>query len=105
MKARAALEVALSKAQDVPEIWVHLAIVEQFESNHGGALQYLDIAQRLAPRLAQVHLNKAYSYERRGEIAQARSAYQTYLISEGSEVTRATRPAIVRHLAVLAQND
>lgn len=102
VKARSALEVALSKEQDIPEIWVHLAIAEQAMDNHAGALQYLEIAERLAPRLAQVHLNKAYSYERRGDLQQARTSYQKFLIGEGSVVTSSTRPAIVRHLEMLA---
>ena len=98
-QARAVLEVALGKDESVAEIWVQLAVVEQALENHAGALQYLQIAEQLAPRLAQVHLGKAYSYERQGYVQQAQAAFRTYLISDTQSVYRTTRPAVVRHLA------
>ncbi len=102
-QGRAALEVALSKAQDVGEIWLHLAIAEQLEDNHSGALQYLQVARQLLPQSAQVHLNVAYSHERLGDLTAARSSYQQFLVADNTDVTPGTRPAIVRHLATLAQ--
>ena len=103
-KARELLEISLTKQSDRAEVWVQLAVVEQELNSHPAALQYLDIAARLAPRLGEVHLNRAYSYEHLGKIAEAMRAYQAYLVSDVAEGDAATRPIIMRRLALLAAN-
>ena len=104
-KAREHLDVAMGKDQTVAEIWLQLAIAEQAQENHAGALQYLQIAEQLNPDVALIYLNKAYSHERRGDVEPARFAYQRFLTSRTSALASTVRPAVVRHLAVLAESE
>ncbi len=100
--AREQLELALTKESEVADVWVQLAVVEQELDNHAGALQYLNIAERLQPRLGSIHLNKAYSLEHLEEFDAAISAYQRYLVADDATSSGAARRIVLRRLSELA---
>ena len=100
--ARQNLDVALTKSSTVAAIWVQLAVLEQELDNHAGALQYLEIAQRLEPRKAAIHLNRAYSLEWLGDFEQALGAYRQFLVSEMQGADASLRPEVLRRIATIA---
>ena len=100
--AREQLELALTKESEVADVWVQLAVVEQELDNHAGALQYLNIAERLQPRLGSIHLNKAYSLEHLEEFDGAINAYQRYLVADDATSSGAARRIVLRRLSELA---
>lgn len=104
-KAREHLDVALRKCESVAAVWVPLAVLEQVAGNHAAVLQYLGGAGQLDNGLAQVYLNKADSYEHRGETEQARRPHQNFVLAESCARSRITWPTVIRHLATLANRD
>lgn len=101
-RARDSLDVAVTKNGAVAEVWIQLAVLEQEQTNHAGALQYIAIAEQLDPNSAEVHLNKAYSLEHLGRYAEALKAYQRFLVSEMNMTVRSVRPLVLRRIAEIA---
>ncbi len=102
--ARDYLEVALSKNSAQADVWVQLAVLEQEVSNHAGALQYLSIANQLAPNRGEIHLNRAYSFEHSGEYEEALKAYQRFVVSSVGENNRVLKPLVLRRISTLASS-
>ena len=102
-RAREDLDEALVREGRAPEIWIQLAVVEQEVGNHAAALQYLSVAEDLAPEHPQIHLNRAYSLERLDRFGPALLAYRSYLQGEAAGDAARLRPRVLRRVATIAQ--
>lgn len=101
-EARHSLDVAVAKDSGVVDIWVQLAVLEQEDGNHAGALQYVSIAEQIDPGASAIYLNRAYSLERLGRFEEAMLAYQRFLVSDINASSRSIRPSIMRRIATIS---
>ncbi|MGE0385811.1 MAG: tetratricopeptide repeat protein [Gammaproteobacteria bacterium] len=93
----ASAEVLLERAclldSDRPEPWIARATIAQDSGRPRIALQYLQVAARLAPSKAEIVFNQAYAHEQLGERPAAMRLYRSYLALTAGDPSAASRRA------------
>ena len=70
---------------------------------HSSALQYLHIAEQIDANNGLLHFNRAYSLEQLGRPAEARRAYQRFLISDIEPAAGDLRVIALQRIDTLSQ--
>ncbi|KHE93197.1 MAG: hypothetical protein SCABRO_01116 [Candidatus Scalindua brodae] len=93
------LDMGLSINTKSPQLWLMRAIVEQQKGNHSFALQILQQAERIAPRMPEVQLNIGYSYDAIGNKKFSAKAYDSFLkLTEGKPEYMTVRHKVLERL-------
>lgn len=104
-EAERSLTQAITRDATIAHVWVQLALVAQQREDHLLALRYLIKAERLAPTLPEVLLNKGYSSDALGHVEDAKQGYKAFLArTEGNFFYTDIRQRVTDRLGALSRH-
>ena len=104
-EAERSLTQAIARDATIVHVWVQLALVAQQREDHLLALRHLIKAERLAPTLPEVLLNKGYSSDALGQVEDAKQGYKAFLArTEGNSFYTGIRQRVTDRLGALSRH-
>lgn len=78
-EAENALERATALNPNTPHVWIQRAVAAQERQDHAAAVNYLREAEKLAPRMPEIFLNKGFSHDALGQSNDAEKSFSRFL--------------------------
>lgn len=78
-EAENALERATALNPHTPHVWIQRAVAAQERQDHTAAVNYLREAEKLAPRMPEIFLNKGLSHDAQGQTNDAEKSFSRFL--------------------------
>jgi len=98
-EAENALERATALNPNAPHVWIQRAVAAQERQNHAAAISHLLEAEKLAPRMPEIFLNKGFSHDALGQTNDANKSFSRFLtLTEGNPVYAIQRKHIENRL-------